>query len=65
MRCHRFCCLFGNYNLAISCCLPQPPSDLFMQQSPSQLRIFEVAVEQLANIDTDPFKQKNIPIARI
>lgn len=33
--------------------------------STSQLRIFEVAVEQLANIDTDPFKQKDIPIARI
>lgn len=33
--------------------------------STSQLRIFEVAVEQLANIDTDPFKQKNIPIVRI
>ena len=33
--------------------------------STSQLRIFEVKVQQLEQVDTNPFKGKTIPIVRL
>lgn len=33
--------------------------------SDSQLRIFEVTIEQLSEVDTDPFKSSVVPIVRL
>jgi len=33
--------------------------------SDSQLRIFEVSIEQLSEVNTDPFESKTVPIMRL